>query len=472
MDLKKKTKRTENILAVAVLTAVLAVGFLTVFGRLRSYSVKVCLQALEEETQEAKNDICRQLTSLQDHLEMLADLIGQEGLSDHRQTAKILQACGDLDLISRLGILLPDDRILQPDGTLADPMNGITFDALASKKEPFITDIEQDHFAPDLSVLFSNVPIMVEGENRGILFGVIQLKDMTEDIRTDTSNENAEIFIIDTKNKNFIVDTLHKEEGVSDAMQGRQIKKGYSKKKITQDFAEGRGGVTAYFSRSINGYLYTAYEPIGINEWFLMLSVPEDIVLDEADYIKKALLCLGAYESLMLFLYFWWEIVRTRKEIQEKEKLATTDLLTGLKNRNAYEQTLKQYMNERPEPFSCVYADANGLHELNNSQGHLAGDRMLQSVADALTDAFDGEDVYRIGGDEFLVFTQTDEGTAAERAAGAQDVVSEAGYHVSVGTAAGIKTATVAAIVKAAEQEMYEDKRRYYQSHGDRRKMR
>ena len=120
MDLKKKMKRTENILAVAVLTAVLAVGFLIVFGRLRSYSVKVCLQALEEETQEAKNDICRQLASLQDHLEMLADLIGQEGLSDHRQTAKILQACGDLDLISRLGILLPDDRILQPDGTLAD----------------------------------------------------------------------------------------------------------------------------------------------------------------------------------------------------------------------------------------------------------------------------------------------------------------------------------------------------------------
>lgn len=97
---------------------------------------------------------------------------------------------------------------------------------------------------------------------------------------------------------------------------------------------------------------------------------------------------------------------------------------------------------------------------------------MLQSVADALAEAFSGEDVYRIGGDEFLVFTKADESTAAERAARAKEKISKAGYHVSVGTASGEKTDTVATIIKTAEQKMYEDKRRYYMDHGDRRKMR
>ncbi len=60
-----------------------------------------------------------------------------------------------------------------------------------------------------------------------------------------------------------------------------------------------------------------------------------------------------------------------------KEKMATTDLLTNLKNRNAYEQILSQYNSKLPDSLSCIYADANGLHELNNSQGHAAGDRML-----------------------------------------------------------------------------------------------
>lgn len=470
MHQKKRVKTTE-VLTATVLKVFIAIGFFAVFGLLRSYSVGVCLQILEQETQEAKNDLYRQITSVQEQLEILADMIGEEGLSDHKQAAKILRACEGMDIISRAGILLPDDQILQQDGTLTTPKNGITFDALAEKGS-FITNVEQDNLDPDALVLFSNVPIVTAGRTEGVLFGVIELKDIADHMEVDIFDGNADIFIVDTKNMDMIMDTLHSGTETPDALHGRQIKKGYSEEQLIRDLTAGRGGLTAYLSKSVGGYLYTAYEPVGINDWFIMLSVPEDIVLKEASYTKKVLLCLGIYEGICLLLYIWWEIIRTRKEIREKEKMAITDLLTGLKNRNAYEQVLDRYAEDRPDPLSCVYADANGLHELNNSQGHLAGDKMLRSVADALVDAFGGEDVYRIGGDEFLVFTETDEDTAAQRAAGAKEEVSKAGYHVSVGTASGEKTDAVTAIVKAAEQEMYEDKRRYYMSHGDRRKMR
>lgn len=97
---------------------------------------------------------------------------------------------------------------------------------------------------------------------------------------------------------------------------------------------------------------------------------------------------------------------------------------------------------------------------------------MLQCVADALSEAFGPGRVYRIGGDEFLAFAEVDEDTAIRKADEAKEKVSKAGYHVSVGAASGEKTTAVAAVVKAAEKRMYEDKRRYYMSHGDRRKMR
>ena len=155
-----------------------------------------------------------------------------------------------------------------------------------------------------------------------------------------------------------------------------------------------------------------------------------------------------------------------------KERIAVTDLLTNLKNRNAYEQILEKYEADHPDYLSCVYADANGLHELNNSQGHQEGDKMLRYVADALVEAFDEGNVYRIGGDEFLVFTREDENTTAEKAAEAKEKVARAGYHVSIGTASGGRTVPVTFIVKTAEQNMYEDKRQYYMGHGDRRKRR
>ena len=57
--------------------------------------------------------------------------------------------------------------------------------------------------------------------------------------------------------------------------------------------------------------------------------------------------------------------------------LSETDLLTGLFNRNSYEQKLKTYSSMCNQVLPCVYVDVNGLHELNNTRGHAAEDKML-----------------------------------------------------------------------------------------------
>ncbi len=464
-------QKPENILAAAGLKIFIAFGFLAAFFLLRSYSVELCLKNLTQETLTAKREIYRQVSSIQEHLEILADIMGQTGRPDSTEVRKILGACENTDALSRLGILLPDNQILQQDGSLAAPMNGINFGALA-EKGAFISNIEQDNIDPLDSALFFNAPIVRKGRTEGILFGVIELKEISDYIEVDTFDGTSGLFIVDAQNMDFIMDTLHSGINTSDALHGRQIKKGYTEEQIIQDFDLGKSGLTAYFSQSADEYLYTAYEPIGINNWFVMLTVPESIVFQEAAYIKIVLFCLGIFEAVLLLLYIWWDIVRTRKELQLKERIAVTDLLTNLKNRNAYEQILEKYEADHPDYLSCVYADANGLHELNNSQGHQEGDKMLRSVADALVEAFDEGTVYRIGGDEFLVFTREDENTTAEKAAEAKEKVTRAGYHVSVGTASGGRTVPVTSIVKTAEQNMYEDKRQYYMGHGDRRKRR
>ena len=101
-----------------------------------------------------------------------------------------------------------------------------------------------------------------------------------------------------------------------------------------------------------------------------------------------------------------------------------------------------------------------------------AGDKMLQAVASALRDVFEEGTAYRIGGDEFLVFTEIPEDAAARYAATAKEKAEIQGYHVSVGTASGGREVSTVSIVKTAEQRMYEDKKQYYMGRGDRRKMR
>lgn len=150
------------------------------------------------------------------------------------------------------------------------------------------------------------------------------------------------------------------------------------------------------------------------------------------------------------------------------------DLLTEVMNRNLYELRLPEYAQNFENTLTCVYVDADGLHELNNDKGHAAGDAMLQCIAAALREEFELEDIYRIGGDEFLVFiTDTDQEEINSRTNRVSSKVSESGYHVSIGISVIKKGEDVESVVAEAEKKMYREKTRHYSESGfDRRKAR
>ena len=148
--------------------------------------------------------------------------------------------------------------------------------------------------------------------------------------------------------------------------------------------------------------------------------------------------------------------------------IAETDLNVGLKNRNAYESQMHDYPMHCSSTLSCVYLDVNGLHELNNTRGHAAGDEMLKTVAAKVRDIFGKEYSYRVGGDEFVAFAM-DKSAEEMRALIHKLVqeVDEAGYSVAVGTAThsagGID---MEVLVKSAETRMYLAKEEHYRLAG------
>ena len=154
-------------------------------------------------------------------------------------------------------------------------------------------------------------------------------------------------------------------------------------------------------------------------------------------------------------------------------QLATSDQLTGLKNRYSYEQTLGRIASLEVKDVFCVYVDVNGLHEMNDTYGHEAGDRMLRKVADAMRDQFGEENSYRIGGDEFVaVGAGITPDLVKENVAGMKKAVEAEGYHVAAGISCRENGGCdVSQFIKEAEQEMYRDKSSWYRSSGvDRRR--
>ncbi len=148
-------------------------------------------------------------------------------------------------------------------------------------------------------------------------------------------------------------------------------------------------------------------------------------------------------------------------------KMGMIDYLTGVKNRNSYESESYSLLLKAKSTLWCVFADVNGLHQINNTKGHKAGDRMLCFVANAIKRIYGGESIYRIGGDEFLVFCfDESEEEMDKKQARLKEELSANGYFVSIGKehiSADTTSVDIEKLVARAESKMYEEKRRYYE---------
>ena len=97
------------------------------------------------------------------------------------------------------------------------------------------------------------------------------------------------------------------------------------------------------------------------------------------------------------------------KTINTEKELARRDDLTGTKNKTAYSELEKSVQSNLDcgmdyLPFAIAVCDINNLKIINDTKGHKAGNEYIKAAAKLLCDIFDHSPVFRVGGDEFVVF--------------------------------------------------------------------
>lgn len=130
---------------------------------------------------------------------------------------------------------------------------------------------------------------------------------------------------------------------------------------------------------------------------------------------------------------------------EELERQARYDWLTGLGNRRAFERRLEKGLSPG---WGLALLDLDNLKQVNDSQGHLAGDRLLIELAQALRAT--GLESYRLAGDEFAVFLRQEDLPRLQQAL--------QGRAVSFGLA-WAEEAQGQAPLALADSRMYEQKR-------------
>ena len=147
--------------------------------------------------------------------------------------------------------------------------------------------------------------------------------------------------------------------------------------------------------------------------------------------------------------------------------MGTMDMLTGVMNRNAMNHRVDALAKsqQKPGPFGVVIADLNGLKQINDKEGHWAGDLLLKNAAAILADVFRDAEIYRAGGDEFTIIAP---GLPEAELEGRVEKLRRASMepdHVSfaLGLYYDSGEGDIHKALRIADRRMYEDKERYYQ---------
>ena len=130
---------------------------------------------------------------------------------------------------------------------------------------------------------------------------------------------------------------------------------------------------------------------------------------------------------LLIFQYLIGELLKSKQRGEELQRLATTDELTGLANRERFRAHLDRRITEAKathEKFAVMLLDLDRFKEVNDTLGHHFGDELLRDLGPRLAETIGPEGlVARLGGDEFAVLPAETTGDAAQLEAIAQRLI-------------------------------------------------
>ncbi len=117
-------------------------------------------------------------------------------------------------------------------------------------------------------------------------------------------------------------------------------------------------------------------------EWYLFVEQSENKAIREIVRALAISLAICLVITILVFMLIYWTVSSHQREL---EKMATTDKLTGINNRRAFDIIIEQSLKEvkrNKAPLSVIIFDIDHFKTINDTYGHVAGDAVLQHIVD------------------------------------------------------------------------------------------
>ena len=455
--------KTKNTLSFFINNSILAAAVMIILITLCSYSYNLrakelnqneCFSNLSSSSIDAADGIEGNLQGGLNSMKIIAHMIERAGTLEPDKIAFILSAYDTNNVSTHLGVLTSDDIIITSDGQTKSANGLLSFGKEAAKGQ-HLCELESSVYDEGKKVIVGFVPVIINEKVSALLFDEIDIDAATKKWAPNMYDGEAKYTIVECQTGEVMLSSC-------DAVTTNIAEIGNDQ--LVSEVMKRKNGYTAF---PIRGDLtFACYVPMQVADWEIIFFVSSEKTLSSSTKMRDNFRFFLIEEGAIFLLFMIWIIRSNKKSIKDTEETANSDALTNLPNRNMFEHYCRQ-KSESTDDLACIYIDVNGLHEVNNTQGHSAGDRMLKSIADILKVAFSGAELFRIGGDEFVIFQENGSGTGINlKLRSVKEQLKKNDYHISAGVSFGNEGTDINDVVKDAEKKMFDNKKAYYEKIG------
>lgn len=318
--MKKNTiLKQKNVIATVIISVVIIALFLLSSFRAASIIRERSKLRMEEGVKSVVDEVVSKIKRDSSVLNAAADIISPADLSDYEAVQETMETITPLLETMDICILMPDNRIIQPDGSIKDSAGNLDFETESSLGEHVsnrVVSVDDENTL----VLRHFVPIMQKGQVTALLYGRTRLEELPKIMNIDNIyNASADVYIIDAETGEFLMDTRHESLGTIDDFDVGKMRGKANWEDTKKAILNQKAGYVAFQSKTGDSeWLNFYYTPAGLkqNQWVIAVSVPEREALSSMYAMQKVFYLTGVLIVIAIAVYFYWIRRNAKKTIK------------------------------------------------------------------------------------------------------------------------------------------------------------
>ena len=388
----KKSKYIVPKITIPIMLIVLMIVSLAVYANKVSCELKAdALSRLKEIAQSNRVVICSVLDEKQRALEQMVNFIKNRDIRINYDNIALLREISQSNDFDKIGIINSNDDLFIIDGkgeksVKLENTQGYYARALENKN----SIIRRDDASTGQSVLIFKMPIEFKGRDKSVLFATCDIERLREYISLDIFYGNG-YSIITNKNGDKIIESnnaIKLSDDTRNIVNNIQAVNGIDLNLVQnfkEDLQNNKSGLLKFDSKTEYGYIYCYYQPLGIDNLYLMTIIPAKFIDNKYNMFIDNTYFLFSILCGIIILILAAIIFLEKKKQNDLRKILFEDKITkGFSYERFYKEVESWIKTDGNKNKAFIALDIDNFKIINDVFGYQVGNKLLRQIFNIL----------------------------------------------------------------------------------------